>query len=636
MRFTIARIGKNETVCFAAAELKRLLNTMDKSLTVDIRYFSAFDPEIKNVVWVGLDGSLERSLDETVSIKVKDGAGIITGSNECSVLIGIYRFMFELGCRFIRPGKDGEKIPEKTLTSTDLTAEVFESPSYRHRAVCIEGSVSFDHVFNMIDWLPKVGMSGYFMQFFTPSTFFKRYYRRFYQNTADRDFGNELSDNEVDAMWAVLEEEISRRSLKFHAVGHGWTCVPFGIQASGWEEYTKEIPEETRKLLAKLGGERKIYQNPLDTNLCYSNPVVQNRMTDAMVEYCKTHPAVNYLHFWMADGTNNHCECENCQKKIPSDFYVDMLNLLDKKLTAAGVDTKIVCLIYVDLLWEPKISKIENPDRFVLMFAPITRTYSAALTDFDRSQEIELAPYDRNKNKMPASVAENVKRLEKWQEAHLADDSFDFDYHLMWDHHFDPGYYNISKILHKDMVSLDKIGLNGMVSCQLQRTAFPTALPLYVMAKGLWDKESRFEEVSAEYFAAAFGKDSEKVEKYLSDISDLFDPVFLRGGKKLENAVAIANTQKAKATVKEFYDPEISKKADISPDWKYLSCHAETVLAFADALITKLSGKDDDDARILKEFDSIIDKNAAITDTVLDDNYIKGDVATILKRHHKE
>ena len=173
MRFTIAQIGNHETVSFAARELKRLIGRMDSSLTADIRIYDKFDPELKRVIWVGLDGSVERSLDETVSIKVIGGEGIITGSNECAVLIGVYRFMYELGCRFIRPGADGEKIPARSLSTEDLNIEVFETPSYRHRAVCIEGSVSFDHVYNMVDWLPKVGMSGYFIQFFTPSTFFK-------------------------------------------------------------------------------------------------------------------------------------------------------------------------------------------------------------------------------------------------------------------------------------------------------------------------------------------------------------------------------------------------------------------------------------------------------------------------------
>ena len=637
MRFTIARIGKDETICFAASELKRLISKMDPSITVDIRHYEKIDPEVKRVVWLGFDGSIEKSLDDKISIKVENGAGVITGSNECSVLIAIYRFMFELGCRFIRPGADGEKIPAKKLSHEDLTVSVCETPSYFHRGVCIEGGVSFDHVYNMIDWLPKVGMSAYFIQFFTPGYFFERYYQRFYNNPNDPDYENKLTPEDIDAMMVPLTEEITKRALKFHAVGHGWTCVPFGINATGWDENNSEIPEEISQYFALRDGKRELFRkSPLDTNLCYSNPYVRERMTDAVVEYCKEHPEITYLHFWLSDGSNNHCECENCKDTIPSDFYVMMLNLLDEKLTKAGIDTKIVCLIYVDLLWEPQTQRVNNPDRFVLMFAPITRTYSKALNDFDKNAPVTLPPYERNKNKNPSSVAENVMRLKKWQETNPAKDSFDFDYHLMWDHSFDLGYYNISKLLHKDMCELELIGLNGMISCQLQRTAFPIALPIYAMAKGLWDKNSRFEDVSAEYFEAAFGNDGKIVENYLATLSDLFDTDFIRGEKKLETEEAVAKLLKAKAYMKDFYEKEISLKTDISPDWKYLACHVEIADAFANMLIARIKGEEDECQRLKEVFFETIDRNAPITDTVYDENQTRYNYNYVLSKHPKK
>ncbi len=637
MRFTIARIGKDETICFAASELKRLISKMDPSITVDIRHYEKIDPEVKRVVWLGFDGSIEKSFDDKISIKVKNGAGVITGSNECSVLIAMYRFMFELGCRFIRPGADGEKIPEKKLSLEDLTVSVCETPSYGHRGVCIEGGVSFDHVYNMIDWLPKVGMSAYFIQFFTPGYFFERYYKRFYNNPNDPDYENNLTPEDIDAMMVPLTEEITKRALKFHAVGHGWTCVPFGLNATGWDENNSEIPEEISQYFALRDGKRELFgKSPLDTNLCYSNPYVRERMTDAVVEYCKEHPEITYLHFWLSDGSNNHCECENCKDTIPSDFYVMMLNMLDEKLTKAGIDTKIVCLIYVDLLWEPQTQRVNNPDRFVLMFAPISRTYSKALNDFDKNAPVTLPPYERNKNKNPSSVAENVMRLKKWQETNPAKDSFDFDYHLMWDHSFDLGYYNISKLLHKDMCELELIGLNGMISCQLQRTAFPIALPIYAMAKGLWDKNSRFEDVSAEYFEAAFGNDGKIVENYLATLSDLFDTDFIRGEKKLETEEAVDKLLKAKAYMKDFYEKEISLKADTSPDWKYLACHVEIADAFANMLMARIKGEEDECQRLKEEFFKIIDKNAPITDTVYDENHTRYNYDLVLSKHPKK
>jgi hypothetical protein len=39
---------------------------------------------------------------------------------------------------------------------------------------------------------------------------------------------------------------------------------------------------------------------------------------------------------------NNHCECPECQKKLPSDHYVQLLNDIDEELTARELDTRIV------------------------------------------------------------------------------------------------------------------------------------------------------------------------------------------------------------------------------------------------------------------------------------------------------
>ena len=55
---------------------------------------------------------------------------------------------------------------------------------------------------------------------------------------------------------------------------------------------------------------------------------------------------------------------------------------LDAKLTEQGTETKIVFLLYVDLLWEPVEEKLANPSRFIMMFAPITRDYGKNYSDF--------------------------------------------------------------------------------------------------------------------------------------------------------------------------------------------------------------------------------------------------------------
>ncbi len=588
MNLTVARIGKSETVKFAATELRRLLRQMDSSKLIDIRVYDKCDTSLTDIIWVGLDGSCEENkLDDAIYIDVKNGDGIITGANERSVLMGVYRFMYELGCRFLRPGKAGEKIPEKAISADMLTVFVDEKPSYRHRGICIEGGNAFEHIYNMIDWLPKVGMNGYFMQFQIPSAFF----RNFYQIENPYFPRKSIDTPEIAHIWPSLEEEIILRGLNYHAVGHGWANESLGIHATGWHSYKEPVRDEVRNCLAEVNGVRDFwYRFPIMTNLCYSKDHVRNGVTDTIIDYCKKHPKVNYLHFWLSDASCNNCECPGCRDTRPADFYAMMINELDEKLTAAGLDTKIVCIIYLDMFWAPIKTKIKNPDRLVLMFAPITRTYSTTYNELDLDKDIELAPYVLNKVELPTSLEENVAYLKSWQTGHFSSDEFLFDYHLMWDHYNDPGYYECARTVHTDMANLDKIEMNGMVSCQLQRVTFPTGLPLYSMAKALWNKNSKFEDIAKEYFTAAFGEDAEVVEAYLSTLSKLFCPKFMRNESSLTNEEMAASVREAKRTVIEFNADHIKAKKDISIDWKLLDYHADICIMYADMLLAGLGG----------------------------------------------
>lgn len=583
MHLIFARIGRHPTLAFAFKELSRILTRMNPALIIDGRIYGAADALPENVLVLRVDDSLAPGGNDSIRIDVKGGAGVIAGNSPRAVLIAAYRFLTELGCRFLFPGKAGEMIPVKPLSPQEISVCVCETASCRHRGVCIEGAVSYEHVADMIDYLPKVGMNGYFMQFHTPSTFFMRFYNT---NPNPNLHPTPVTDADVSHMWESLEEEIVLRGLDYHATGHGWTCMPFGINATGWNHQTdEEMPPEALAYMAELNGHRGLYRGvALNTNLCYSNPVVRDKMNNAIVDYCRAHPDVNFLHYWLADGTNNHCECAQCRQSTPADWYVKLLNELDEKLTAADISTKIVCLIYVDLLWAPEKEKINNPDRFVLMFAPITRTYSSAFADADLSQPVTLAPYKRNENVMPRSIAENLARLSRWQKEQLRGDSFDFDYHLMWDHHLDPGYYECARILHRDMTNLHRIGLNGMVSCQLQRAFFPTGLPFYAMARGLWDQESAFEDVCGDYFTAAFGADAAAVEQYLSTLSQLFDPVYLRGEKPRDGEYYVNNMRRVHETVDRFEQDFLAKNPSRSPSWGMLCAHAVFTRAYADML----------------------------------------------------
>lgn len=530
MRLLIAQIGRDRTISFAASQLHDYLIKMDPAADLVMQRVDKYDPSRDGVLWVGQDGAFadrvpsvkDSELDDAVYIDVERGAGIVTGANPRSVLIAVYRLLRENGFRFLRPGAGGEKIPCGCAGA--ISAHVSERAANRHRGVCIEGAISCQNARDMIDWLPKAGMNAYFTQFFTPSTFFVRWYEHRNNPTIEPE---PISRTDIDGILKTMVDDIEERGLIYHAVGHGWTCEPFGIEGDSWDQKEYFVPEEVKGYLAELKGERKLTDVPLNVNLCYGNVEVREAITSAIAEHCKAHPEIDYLHFWLADGTNNHCECPLCRDTMPSDFYVMMLNRLDEKLTGINLKTRVVFLTYVDLLWAPATETINNPDRFALMFAPITRTYSNPFAP-DSEFDGELVPYIRNKNVMPSSVPENLARLKSWERVYSGD-SFDFDYHFMWDHFLDIGYYEMARILMTDMLNLKKIGLNGMMSCQNQRTFFPNGLGMCIMADSLWSGDISFEDYAAQYYLDAYGEDGEKVHAYLKEMSRLFDPPYLRG-----------------------------------------------------------------------------------------------------------
>ena len=526
---TLAKIGTNKTVSYATEELGRYLKKIDKTLFIDQRTYEAYDNSVQNVIWVGLNGQVkENSRDDEILINVKDGVGIITGSNERAVLIAAYRFLRELGCRWLYPGPDGEFIPQKEFKISDITVNVSEIPSTPYRTVCSEGETTYEQFYNMIEWLPRVGMNCYYMQFFAPMSNFNLW-RRHVRNPFLKE-DPLLSFDDVLHCKARLDEEIAKRSLEYIGVGHHFTMRPFGIEVGQITDINDErLTPEYKECFALIDGKRALKDNRLNfTQLCYSKKYVRDKMTDFAVEYCKKHPELTVLAFALADGMNNFCECEDCAKYSASEWFVTIVNELDEKLTKEGLNTKIEISAYVDRLWAPEKVKLNNPSRFLLTLCPSSRTYSRALYEMKKDPDtIEIAPYVKNKLTMPHDTETFVAMFNKWREKVPCETAV-FDYHLMWDHYIDPGYTDCARTLHKDVTGLDKLGFSAFTSCQEHRCAYPTGLPMYSMAVGLWDKKSKFDDICKDYYTTAFGEYGEAVGSYLAQISKLFDTPFMR------------------------------------------------------------------------------------------------------------
>ena len=254
-----------------------------------------------------------------------------------------------------------------------------------------------------------------------------------------------------------------------------------------------------------------------------------------IADYAKSHSNVDYLHVWLADGSRNHCECPECQKGRPSDFYMMIMNELDEILTEMRLSTRIVFICYVDTLFAPETVRIQNPQRFSLLYAPITRSYTSSI---QADSVLPKTPdYVRNRWERPSSAESNLAFLKDWQEGWKGP-AFSYEYHF-WKHQaFDPGMMYFSRRIYEDVRSLKYMGLDGYVEDGSQRSFFPNGFNVYIYAETLMNRDCDFDATMADYFSHVYGPDWKNVADYLSQVSEILDFGYISGEKSVDRTVS--------------------------------------------------------------------------------------------------
>ena len=522
----IWKLRSCEAIDFAAQELKKYLRMMmPRCGDIAIGY----DPRATEGFRLGLledfDLPCEAAdpvLDDVVHIDTAETGGILAGSNDRSVLFAVYRFLKLNGCRWLYPGVDGEHIPMQPITAQSY----HHMAAHRFRGHCNEGAESQSCMLETVDFYAKQELNVYMLEFDVPLYYYASYYehRRNETNRAPEP----VSEAQVLQWKRQCEAEIAKRGLQFHDMGHGWTAEPFGISsADGWLKSGAVLSEEQTSFLAMLDGKRQLFGGvPLNTNLCMSNPTVRRTMVRYIADYAENAPNVSYLHVWLADSKRNHCECEECRKLRPSDFYLMIMNELDEALTARKLDTRIVFIAYVDTLFPPEQVRIQNPGRFSLLYAPIHRSYCGSI----RSDSVvpDVPEYERNRWELPDTAEKNLAFLRAWRQV-WPGNAFTYEYHFWRHQYLDPGSLYFAKRVYEDVRSLKGMALLGAVEDGSQRSFFPNGLAMYVYAEALLDDTLSFEAIAEDYFAHIYGEDHRQVREALQAVGDACDYRWMAG-----------------------------------------------------------------------------------------------------------
>ncbi len=606
--FHINKITSNSVVDFAAEEMRKYLRMMmPEGGDVQISY----NPDARDGFRLGLmqDFALDVSdakdveLDDIFYIDTDENGGIVAGDNPRAVLIAVYEYFRQNGCRWLFPGVDGEYIPMQTVKAVSYR----HAASCRYRGHCVEGAMPQRTVIDMIEFLPKVGMNVFMSQFLIPATFYNRYYTGRYNNF----YKPEPISNEQILQWKTsFETELSKRGIQFQDVGHGWTAAPFGFDISkGWSKTDgSEAPEGAKQYLAMVDGVRDLYKGiAINTNFCMSNPEARKIVAEYIADYSAIHSNVDYVHVWLSDGLRNHCECEECVKKLPSDWYIMLLNDIDSALSAKGLNTRIVFIAYHETIWAPLTEKIANPDRFCLMLAPISRSYTKTLVG---KENIELPEFKLNVYNAPTDLDTFLAYFREWKKNwHGA--SLCYEYHF-WKHQlFDTAGLELAKRIYEDIEVYRENGISGLIACGSLRSFFPNGFAYYVFARKQYDASLTYEEILEDYYFHAYGENWRQFADYLSELGEAIGFAYLEGQESVDESRG------------KYYNPERARKLSGVPDivkkgreairenynfpirvrtasMRVLEYHAECAERLAKALTLKADGNDAEASKIMK------------------------------------
>ena len=523
---TIKKMRADHVIDFAAEELKEYLRMMmPRCGEIAISY----EPDAKDGFRLGLledfgipSEAEDPVLDDVIHVDTDTQGGILAGSNSRSVLFAVYRFLRLNGCRWLFPGVDGEHVPVQDITPQ----KYHKMADHRFRGHCNEGAEFQQCMIETIDFYAKQELNVYMIEFDNPYAYYRDYYHHKYNSTTRPP--EHLSYDQVLQWKRQCEAHISKRGLMFHDMGHGWTAEPFGLASTeGWTCQDVKLTPEQEEAVAQLKGVRELFGGvALNTNLCMSNPKVRTTMATYIADYAQAASNVDYLHVWLADGSRNHCECDECQKMIPSDYYLMIMNELDEILTARGLDTRIVFLCYLDTIFGPEKITINNPKRFSLLYAPITRSYCSSIQE--DSVIPECPAYERNAWKSPISAEANLSYLRSWQKTWTGP-VFSYEYHF-WRHQYaDPSNLYIARRIYEDIRSLRFQGVDGYVEDGSQRSFFPNGLAIYTFAETLMNREVSFDQIVEDYFSHAYGEDWKDALGYFKKLEEAFNYTYMSG-----------------------------------------------------------------------------------------------------------
>ena len=409
----------------------------------------------------------------------------------------------------------------------------------------------------------------------------------------------------AELQWrALYEAECKKRGMILYAGEHGLIPDALKLDVTDRALYRsgeKKISEQIRPYLAMIDGKRDLYKKDiLFTQLCFSNPEARALVAEEAARQAAETPHLDYMGVTVADGKKNHCQCEACRQKRPSDWYVMLLNDIDERLSERGSNKKILFSYYQDMKFAPITERIKNPDRFMLQYCPTSRAYISSITE--ASQIPEPLPYRHNDWDMTQSAEEDYALFLEWKKMFPGPYSV-FEYQFWWSQYRDPGTLVLARRIYEDVLSHRVMGTCGCMQDGSNKSFFPNGFAGHIFAETLMNRDVDYEKELEEYYVNLYGQDWQGVYRYLEGIGQAFSFPYMQG-------LASADPQRGA-----FYAPQQVAQLEKVPElaaairelaknhvydgtrhqgvaWQLLVRHGEYCQGLAQVLMAKCRGYD--------------------------------------------
>ena len=167
----------------------------------------------------------------------------------------------------------------------------------------------------------------------------------------------------------------------------------------------------------------------------------------------------------------------------------------------------------------------------------------------------------------------------------------------MWDHYKDPGQFALAQVLHRGRTrACGDIGLDGFMSCQVQRVFFPTGLGMTVLGRTLWDRTLSFSEIARDHICRpALARTGNSSSDTCSSSQSSSLRQSSRGEAKPETAlkgweaIPAAVDKMAPVIARNLKAPDAGQ----AHSWRLLADFGELCLLQSQALVAKHTGSDE-------------------------------------------